>query len=450
MVGAGETYLVAFALAVGLGEVAAGLISSFPLLVGGLLQAVSPLAIRRIGSEKRWVVLCASLQAAAFIPLVVASLVGSISALGLFLIASLYWACGLATGPAWNTWIDAVVPRRVRPRYFAQRTRLSQLATLGGFIGGGLLLQATSASDATLTGFVFLFLFAAIARSISVACLAMHRTPAPRVRGGSPLAPPHLASIAPSGRQLLAYLVVVQAAVQISGPYFAPYMLKQLELSYAQYMAVIAVAFAAKVLALPLWATAAKNRGAGWLLAVGGFGIVPLSALWIVSTRIDWLILIHVLSGALWAAYELGFFLLFFETLPLPKRTTMLTVYNLANSVAWFVGASIGGALLSYYGPSPWAYYLLFGVSSVGRLLALGLLVHAFPVRVPVRSIGLRVLGVRPASASLDAPILPSIPARAEPRRSTGFTPSTGFSAPVPGAPIAADLGIAAEVSAVK
>src|SRR6202011_3259909 len=37
MVGIGETYLPAFVLAMGMGEIAAGLISSIPLLVGAVL-----------------------------------------------------------------------------------------------------------------------------------------------------------------------------------------------------------------------------------------------------------------------------------------------------------------------------------------------------------------------------------------------------------------------------
>ena len=38
MVGIGETYLAAFVLALGMGEIAAGLISSIPLLAGSVLQ----------------------------------------------------------------------------------------------------------------------------------------------------------------------------------------------------------------------------------------------------------------------------------------------------------------------------------------------------------------------------------------------------------------------------
>ena len=63
MVGFGETYLPAFALAVGLGEMAAGMVSSVPLVAGGLMQLASPMAVRLLRSHRRWVVTCAIIQA---------------------------------------------------------------------------------------------------------------------------------------------------------------------------------------------------------------------------------------------------------------------------------------------------------------------------------------------------------------------------------------------------
>ena len=66
MVGGGETYLQAFVLAVGMGDVFAGLVASLPVLIGSLLQLISPPGIRLLKSHKRWVVLCAGLQALLF------------------------------------------------------------------------------------------------------------------------------------------------------------------------------------------------------------------------------------------------------------------------------------------------------------------------------------------------------------------------------------------------
>lgn len=58
--------------------------------------------------------------------------------------AAVYWGSGLAIGPAWNTWMGALVPRPLRAHFFAYRTRMMQLAVLAGFVVGGCLLQWAS------------------------------------------------------------------------------------------------------------------------------------------------------------------------------------------------------------------------------------------------------------------------------------------------------------------
>jgi hypothetical protein len=153
MVGIGETYFPAFVLALGMGEIAAGLIASIPLLVGAVLQMVSPAAVVWLGSNRRWVITCVALQAASFLPLALAALAGRMPIAGLFASVSLYWAGGLGAGPAWNTWMETVVPFRVRAPFFATRTRFGQAGTLVGFLAGGFALQYGKSTGRVLEAF---------------------------------------------------------------------------------------------------------------------------------------------------------------------------------------------------------------------------------------------------------------------------------------------------------
>src|SRR6185437_5413786 len=89
MVGIGETYFPAFVLALGMGEIAAGLVASIPILAGAILQLVSPAGVAWLGSNRRWVITCVSLQAASFVPLVAAAVWGHMPAIGVFAAVSL-------------------------------------------------------------------------------------------------------------------------------------------------------------------------------------------------------------------------------------------------------------------------------------------------------------------------------------------------------------------------
>ncbi len=411
MVGFGETYLPAFALAIGLGELTAGLVASLPMLAGGIMQTVTPTAIRLLKSHKRWVLCGATIQGMAFVPLLFAALRGWITAPGLLLVVAVYWGAGLATGPAWNTWMGTLVPAGLRPGYFALRTRVSQAAVFGGFFGGGLLLQYSAAHDWLLYAFSTIFAIAWLSRMASVTMLSLQSEPQP-IPANMRNLPwrerwQHLRGH--SGGQLLVYLVTVQAAVQLSGPYFTPFMFKKLEFSYAAYVTLISIAYLAKVLALPLCGRIARRVGTWRLLWFGAVGIIPLSGGWILSQNYTWLLMLQIWGGVAWGAYELAFFLLFFESIKENERTSMLTLYNLLNTTAWVSGALFGGLLLTTLGTSFEAYLLLFGISSLGRLAALPLLARIAPHEAVSDQISLRPVAVRPNAASLDAPILPSL-----------------------------------------
>lgn len=376
MVGCGETYFAAFALALGLSQVSAGLVATLPLLAGSLLQLAAPHLLRRIGSYRRWIVCAVLCQAAVFVPLAIMALERRIPAALIFLFAAVYWGAGLATGPAWNTWIGTLVPIGIRARFFAWRTRLVQGGTLLGFVAAGIGLQYGAGRDATLLTFALLFLAAGTARFVSGMALARQSEPVPP--GGTDRHVTLREFTRRIGRRadgrFLLYLMAIQAAVQFSGPFFTPYILKQLRLSYVDYMIVVASAFAAKMFSLPWLGHLAHRYGPRKLLLWGSVGILPLSALWLVSSNYWYIIGLQVAGGFAWAAYELAWFLLFFEMLPKEERTSVLTTFNFGHSLASVVGSLAGGAVLLAFGEHREIYLAIFAGSAVLRCLVFGLL----------------------------------------------------------------------------
>ncbi len=411
MVGLGETYLPAFVLALGLGQVASGLITTIPLLFGAILQLISPVAVRRLQSHRRWVVACAACQAACFLPLCVAAWVGSMPVVAVFAVAAVYWGSGLGTGPAWNTWVGTIVPLRMRAKFFARRTRLSQFCVLGGFVLAGFSLQSGAAAGHTLETFGGLFLMAAVCRFASAGFLLSQSEPVPpgddhrHVPVGE-----FLNRIRTSGEgRLLVYLLAVQTAAQIAGPYFTAYMLGPLGLSYAGYVFLISISFAAKALALPAFGSLAHRWGARRLLVLGGIAIVPLSGAWCVSDNFYWLCCVQIAAGAAWAAYELAMFLLFFETMPAEERTSLLTTFNFANALATVIGSLLGGAVLATWGKTHGVYLAIFALSTLARGLSLVVLARVPQFSLAGEPIAMRTLSMRGGDPSLDQPILPSL-----------------------------------------
>ncbi len=426
MVGLGEIYVPAFALRLGKSDATAALVATLPMLAGALLQLVSLRVVRQLGSLRRWVVVCVALQAACFVPLAVCAWTGSMPTLLLFLAVALYWTVGLASGPAWSSWVETLVPRALRINYFAVRTRMLHVAALVGLAAGGWILQSTRGWEPPTRGFVILFACAALARTASAVCLASQSE-----HGGAHVGTrvvglrEFLARLA-HGRdgKLLAYMLALQLAAQVAQPFFTPFMLSRLELDYAHYMGLVSAAFLSKSISLEFHRRFAQRFGVRALLWVGALGLVPCSLPWMLTDSWGWLFATQILTGAAWAAWELSTFLLIFDAVEAEERTSVLTSYSACNALAFVLGSLGGTALLAGAGGGTKAFYLLFGVSALLRLCALPLLARV-PRLEPRRGpIGSGVEALRPSAGSIDEPLLPQLersePARAGPEKPSG------------------------------
>jgi MFS family permease len=411
MVGIGETYLPAFVLALGMGEVASGLIATVPLVAGGVLQLITPLGVRWVGSYRRWAVLCAALQALVFAPLVVGAAVGRIPGFVVFLLATLYWASGMAIGPAWNIWVEQLIPPAVRTRYFARRTSATNLGVLSGLLAGGLILDRMQTGTHPLFNFTLLFAIAGVARLTSANLLRTQNEPnIPSM----PYRPREVFGVIrhfhdSAGGELLTYMLALTVAVTFASPFFTAFMLRQLELSYAAYTSLLVIALAAKAVALPLFGRLARRLGLAWLLRAAWVGIVVVPALWLVSDSLAYLAGLQILAGAAWAAHEYVTFLLLFEVIGPRERGTLLIAYNLGNALASTGGSLLGGFVFDALGGGMTSYSVLFGTSSIARASCLVFLVRVTGARVPTIPVAFRTIAVRPSMGVVIRPILATL-----------------------------------------
>jgi MFS family permease len=411
MVGAGETYLVPFALALGIAAGQASLLATLPILAGSLLQLVAPLGVRRLGSYRRWVVGCAALQAFCFAPLVGAAWLGEAPPLALFAVGAAYWGFGMATGPAWNAWVGTIVPARLRARFFARRARLSQLALLIGIVAGGYGLELGKQQGQVFAAFAALFVAAGLARLVSSRFLAsMSETPGLASRIEAIHARGVLREL--RGRdagRIVAWLLAMQVVVNLAAPFFAPFMLGPLRLPYDGFMLLTATSFVSRVAVLPLLGRLAERGRAARVLRLGALGIVPLPAAWLVSDDFAYLVVLQAFAGCAWAAVELATLLVFFDALEQRTRTSVLALYNVGSAAAVALGSLLGAGLFVALGSSAAAYSALFAVSSIARMATLPLLRNVGPPKAGPPTGELDTLAIRPSLGALQRPILSSL-----------------------------------------
>lgn len=441
MVGLGESYFPALVAKLGHRQVYVGLIATVPMVAGALLQLTTPPLVRRAASNRRWVTWCTGTQAFSLMLLSAGVYAGHPPLWFVFAAATLYWAAGLASGPAWTDWMGREIPPPVRGHYHAHRSRWCQAGVLIGLLTGGFTLErfaggvlgaGPGSGTEGFHAFAALFFAAALCRAISTAILLTQpeQAPGPRPAPARPARAHRLQRLrhGPEARLLL-YLFGLQATANLAQPFFNPYMLEQARVDYASYTILLSAAFAAKMAVFPLLGRIVARAGAARLLTAAGIALIPLPLLWLAARDFRGLLAVQIISGCIWGAYELSSFLMFYRAIREDERTGVLAVYTFGNAVSIAGGSVLGGWLLGAFTPpgervGPSAYSAVFLISTLARAATLGLLYRftrdpdgLTEPREPWPAIVLEPVAVRPAAGSVDQPDMDRAPAPRRTRR---------------------------------
>jgi len=318
MVGAGESYLPAYSLSIGMGEAFAGILASLPLVSGAVLQLMTPRLLHKVHSHKYWVVLSTALQAMAFLPLIYFSVTRAPNFWIMFLILTLYGGAGFSAGAAWNFWLGQLVPENRSSNYFSVRNRIQQVGILLGIVGGGVALHNKVSIGPFTSVFTLLFVFAFACRLTSTLVLSKKMYQSEWVLKDQVHRLRDSWKVFWRGqhkKKFFAYLVPFQIAVYTSSPFVTPYMLAQMKMNYGQYMIAIASLFVGKIISLSILQSFKTNFDGNKVMILGLILVSPLPALWAVNESTAFIIALQTISGMGWACFEIGLSLLFFKDL---------------------------------------------------------------------------------------------------------------------------------------
>lgn len=372
MVGAGESYLPAYSLSIGMGEAFAGILASLPLVSGAVLQLMTPRLLHKVHSHKYWVVLSTALQAMAFLPLIYFSLTRAPNFWMMFLVLTLYWGAGFSAGAAWYFWMGQLVPENRSSKYFSVRNRIQQIGILVGIVGGGVALHNKVSIGPFTSVFSMLFVFAFACRLTSTLVLSkkmyqrewVMKDQVHRLRDSW-----KVFWRGQHKKKFFTYLLPFQIAVYVSSPFVTPYMLAQLKMNYRQYMIAIAAFMVGKIISLSVLQSFKTNFDGFKVMTAGLVLVSPLPALWALSESYSYIVALQIVSGMGWACIEIGLSLLFFKDLRQDEKVPVLTIYYLLNSLAIIVGTFLGARVLSYFGEDKHVYWGLFAGGAMLRVI---------------------------------------------------------------------------------
>jgi MFS family permease len=307
---------------------------------------------------------------------------------------------GALGSAAWLSWLAALVPRRLRGRYFGIRNSAANFTSLLAIPAAGWFVSAYPAG--TLGGYAVVLLLGVISGMISLAYqwkmidvnpqTARNKENSERSAGGA-LEPGELAvgelSVTdarlpryalpvflqdPNFLRFLLYLSVWMFAVNLSAPFFNLYMLDNLAIDISWVTVYNSLTAGANLLLMVSWGKLADRFGNRALLLSVGVLVALTPLLWL-GTSADtlslwlWLPLLHILAGGTWAAIDLCSNNIQLDIAPVANQSKYFAVAAAIAGVSGAIGTTVGGFLAEMvdYGGLPG----LFALSSVVRLAAL-------------------------------------------------------------------------------
>ena len=380
-------YTTGYALHLGASTAMIGFISA-SISIGQLLQAFSPLLIERLPRRKTLCLLANGVSTSLWLPIAFIPFLffeGS-QLLALIACIALSKAAMSLVSPARQSWLTDLIPDEIRGRFVARQRSLTASAGLVTSVCAGFFLSTYAAGDSQ-EGFSIIFMVAVVFSGFGI--WAWSRIPEPQKSRGERVPPNQLLRLPfrHGPFRKLMFLVSGRLIIaQIAAPFFTVYMLRTLEVSYAQIAVFSAMQTIATIIMNPFWGYLADKYGykpvmsltaTGLAIFPLGWGFVTLDNYWIMVP------LVQIWGGSMSAGWGTARFNLIVKTAPAANRSAFLGCYSAVSRGCAACGAIIGGIAaelctsipaVSFFGYTFAGLQYLFLANGVLRISYMGLL----------------------------------------------------------------------------
>jgi len=398
---AGAAYQAPSLVASGTGAQDIAFLSTLTNLIFSIILIKIPSILNSRGSLRRMVLIFSFLNILTWVPLILVLFffgnVAPIWLIGLWFISLLPT---LLIGPLRDNWLAESVPAPNMGRYLSIRSAISGIMYLGVFYFMGYILSVSG-------GYIFkgyaLVLFMAFTGSI--ACFVLYkviRPPAnePDSHSGEAF---HFVDFLRTARhgqlgKFILYVSLLSFAVYLCSAYFTVYMLRDLCFGYMTYTIVVSGEFLARIVSLTFWGKLVDRLGSLKVMRIASLFIPLVPVLWLFSYHIVYLVLIQLLSGTVWAAFDLCNQTYVYREAPPEKRLRYIVYHRSLSTFSMAMGALVGAFVLPFVFP-------VFGSQILGLFLVSGALRLVIVVAMYPRQSGRTVALVVESSEGVSAPV---------------------------------------------
>ena len=370
----GETYITPFALALKAQPFHIGIINSFSGLISPLAQFFGSKILEKY-TRKKIVLFSALIQSLLWIPIVLLAFAfwkGMFQENAIYFLLifySLLSALGGLLYPAWFSWMGDLVPEKERGKYFGNRTRILSAVGLIGVLIGAFVLDAFKTRGLLLFGFASLFLAASLFRFVSYIILHKQYSPQFKLKKKYYFSLLDFLKRFDNFGKFAVYQALFNFVLMIASPFFAVYMLQELNFNYITFMIVTIRSTIYYLIFVTLIGKFSDKYGNRLLLHTGAFLFSINPILWIFIKSPLLLILIpQMIVGLANAALVIGHINFTYGSVSKEHRAICTAYANILIGIGVFFGSLLGGLIINYAHPSFInTFVFVFLISAIGR-----------------------------------------------------------------------------------
>lgn len=370
MMGFTQDYFTPFLLLLGGTAKHVGILSSLPHFVAALVQLNAADFTEKVKSRRKVISIFILLQTMALLPVAWRAWTGTATPLTFILSVTLFTATGAFALPAWGSLMSDLVSARRRGDFFGRRNRILGLVMVSSTFVAGFILHEMAPVN-IYTGFAIIFTVACVCRLISWYFLnQIYEVPIEHKKENYFNFYMFLRRIKESNfAKFVLFVAMFNFCVYLASPFFAVFMLRELQFNYLQYTVITITATLTIYLMMGRWGRHADQVGNLKVLRVTAPVIALLPALWVFNHHPVWLFFVQIISGFAWAGFNLCASNFIYDAVTPEKRTRCIAYFNVLNGLALCGGGLLGGFLIEKLPPfNGYSILMLFMISSILRL----------------------------------------------------------------------------------
>lgn len=401
------SFTTPLALALGASNAEIGILNSLENLTGTVAHVPGAMLTKFWSRKSIWLISQVFAKILLWVPIVLlpfASVGNRIWILITLLAASNFFL--YIRSPAWSSMMGDLVPLNIRGRYFGRRNMLVGVSGVIATLAGGFLLLSW--------GFPGIFLLSIVLAAVAIFFFVkMYEPPVKKVfhyRYNFAFDPKGWHAAFKVNREFViftTYMTFMNFAVDVAAPFYAVYMLKNLNIGYEWFAIAVVIGAVARTSTQQYWGKLNDRFGSRKILIICGILACFVPFGWVLVSNVAHVLIVKIFDGVIFSGFDLVVFNYLLEVSPAKTRPKYVAAHNFFTGIGTVLGDLFGAMLVVVFEGG--GFFLLAGLQIVFlasfalRLASCSLLlvIKNIDVKqsdvVPVRYVFWQALAVEPA-----------------------------------------------------